>query len=141
MHPAFSVIFLTTLLGAGQGLFLALYTGQLYALANLLPDQSNDFYIMGSLLSMALLFAGLIASVFHLGRPERAWRAATQWRTSWLSREVVILPTAMVLTFFYGLFHYLGWTQALFTISDTLPVDATLVTGALGTLASFLLFL
>ncbi|MCU7874302.1 MAG: dimethyl sulfoxide reductase anchor subunit [Candidatus Thiodiazotropha sp. (ex Lucinoma annulata)] len=141
MHPAFSVIFLTTLLGAGQGLFLALYTGQLYALANLLPDQSNDFYIMGSLLSMVLLIAGLIASVFHLGRPERAWRAATQWRTSWLSREVVVLPAAMALTFFYGLFHYLGWTQSLFTISDTLPVDATLVTGALGTLASFLLFL
>ena len=31
MHPAFSVIFLTTLIGAGQGLFLALYVTELCA--------------------------------------------------------------------------------------------------------------
>jgi DMSO reductase anchor subunit len=141
MHPAFSVIFLTTLIGAGQGLFLALYTGQLYSLANLLPAQSEHFYAIGSLTSLALLVGGLVASVFHLGRPERAWRAATQWRTSWLSREVIALPAAMALTFLYGLVHYLGWTQPLFVVSETLPVDITLIIGALGTLVSFLLFL
>ncbi len=141
MHPAFSVIFLTTLIGAGQGLFLALYTGQLYSLANLLPAQSESFYALGSLTALALLIGGLVASVFHLGRPERAWRAATQWRTSWLSREVIALPAAMALTFLYGLFHYLGWTQPLFVVSETLPVDFTLIIGALGTVASFLLFL
>lgn len=141
MHPAFSVIFLTTLIGAGQGLFLALYTGQLYALANLLPAQSDSFYAMGSLSALALLVGGLVASVFHLGRPERAWRAATQWRTSWLSREVIVLPAAMALTFFYGLFHYLGWTDPLFVVAETLPVDFTLIIGALGTVVTFLLFL
>ncbi|MES9862344.1 MAG: sulfite dehydrogenase subunit SoeC [Candidatus Thiodiazotropha sp. LLP2] len=141
MHPAFSVIFLTTLIGVGQGLFLALFTGQLYSLANLLPVQSDEFYAQGSILSLLLLIAGLIASVFHLGRPERAWRAATQWRTSWLSREVVILPVTMALTALYGLFHYLEWTEPLFVISQTLPVDITLIIGAVGTLATFLLFL
>jgi sulfite dehydrogenase (quinone) subunit SoeC len=141
MHPAFSVIFLTTLIGAGQGLFLALYTGQLYSLANLLPAQSDNFYALGSLAALTLLVGGLIASVFHLGRPERAWRAATQWRTSWLSREVIVLPTAMGLTFLYGLFHYLGWTDPLFVVSQTLPVDFTLIVGALGTVVTFLLFL
>ncbi|MEJ2694804.1 MAG: dimethyl sulfoxide reductase anchor subunit [Candidatus Thiodiazotropha sp.] len=141
MHPAFSVIFLTTLIGAGQGLFLALYTGQLYSLANLLPAQSNHFYAMGSLAALVLMVGGLIASVFHLGRPERAWRAATQWRTSWLSREVIVLPTAMALTFLYGLFHFLGWTAPLFVVSATLPVDFTLIIGALGTVVAFLLFL
>jgi DMSO reductase anchor subunit len=141
MHPAFSVIFLTTLIGAGQGLFLALYTGQLYSLASLLPVQSENFYALGSLTALALLIGGLIASVFHLGRPERAWRAATQWRTSWLSREVIALPAAMGLTFLYGLFHYLEWTNPLFVVSATLPVDITLIIGALGTIASFVLFL
>ncbi|WP_316368057.1 sulfite dehydrogenase subunit SoeC [Candidatus Thiodiazotropha sp. CDECU1] len=141
MHPAFSVIFLTTLIGAGQGLFLALYTGQLYSLANLLPAQSDNFYAMGSLIALLLLIGGLVASIFHLGRPERAWRAATQWRTSWLSREVIALPAAMGLTFLYGLFHYLHWTDPLFVVSDTLPVDITLIIGALGTLATFVLFL
>ena len=141
MHPAFSVIFLTTLIGVGQGLFLALYTGQLYSLANLLPAQSPGFYGMGSLVSLLLLLAGLIASFFHLGHPERAWRAATQWRTSWLSREVIALPVAMGLIFFYGVFHYFHLTRPLFVISDTLPVDFTLIIGALATLASFALFL
>jgi DMSO reductase anchor subunit len=141
MHPAFSVIFLTTLIGVGQGLFLALYTGQLYALANLLPPQGSGFYAMGSLVSVILLLGGLFASFFHLGRPERAWRAATQWRTSWLSREVIALPLAMGLTLLYGGFHYLEWTQPLFVIADTLPLDITLIIGALGTLGSFVLFL
>jgi DMSO reductase anchor subunit len=141
MHPAFSVIFLTTLIGVGQGLFLALFTGQLYALANLLPAQTDEFYAHGSLIALLLLIGGLVASVFHLGRPERAWRAAAQWRTSWLSREVLALPAAMLFTALYGLFHYLGWTKPLFVISQTLPVDATLIVGAIGTLATFLLFL
>ena len=141
MHPAFSVIFLTTLIGVGQGLFLALYTGQLYSLANLLPSQGSNFYAIGSLISVLLLIAGLIASVFHLGRPERAWRAATQWRTSWLSREVIALPVAMGLTFLYGLFHYLEWNRPLFVVAGTLPVDPTLLIGVLGTLVTFGLFL
>ncbi|MEW8053552.1 MAG: DmsC/YnfH family molybdoenzyme membrane anchor subunit [Candidatus Thiodiazotropha sp.] len=141
MHPAFSVILLTTLIGAGQGLFLALYTGQLYSLANLLPVQSGTLYAVGSLIALVLLMAGLVASVFHLGRPERAWRATTQWRTSWLSREVIALPAAMGLISLYGLFHYLGWTDPLFVISEALPVDITLIVGALGTVATFVLFL
>ena len=57
MHPAFSVIFLTTLIGAGQGLFMALVTGQVYSLANLLePQDSVTFYATGSLLAHG--FAG-----------------------------------------------------------------------------------
>jgi DMSO reductase anchor subunit len=141
MHPAFSVIFLTTLIGVGQGLFLALFTGQLYALANLLPPQSSEFYGVGSLVAVLLLIGGLIASFFHLGHPERAWRAASQWRTSWLSREVIALPLAMGLITLYGLLHYLQWTGPLFVIGETLPVDLTLIVGTLGTLATFGLFL
>ena len=36
--------------------------------------------------------AARVASTFHLGRPARAWRAVLMWRTSWLSREVIVLP-------------------------------------------------
>ncbi|MEK7736412.1 MAG: sulfite dehydrogenase subunit SoeC, partial [Pseudomonadota bacterium] len=92
MHPAFSVIFLTTLIGVGQGLFLALFTAQSYALFDLLPNQDGrTFYAAGSVIALAFLVAGLIASFFHLGHPERAWRSAAKWRTSWLSREVIVL--------------------------------------------------
>ncbi len=140
MHPALSVILLTTLIGAGQGLFLALYTGQIYALANLLPAQGDDFYAFGSLVALILLVAGLIASFFHLGRPERAWRAAAMWRTSWLSREVLVLPLVMALIFAYGLAHWFGHTQALFTLGNWLAVDPTLLIGLAATLATFALF-
>ncbi len=142
MHPAFSVILLTTLLGAGQGLFLALVTGQVYASVKLVAAQDPSFYSGGSLLVLLLLGAGLAASFFHLGRPERAWRAASKWRTSWLSREVIVLPVLMGLVACYGALHWLGWTQPLFEIGEFhIPVDATLLIGALGSLAAFVLFL
>jgi len=142
MHAALSVILLTTLIGVGQGLFLALYTGQVYSLANLLEHQdSQTFYALGSALSLAFLGAGLVASFFHLGHPERAWRSIARWRTSWLSREVIALPVAMLLVFLYGLVHYLEWTTPLFTVAGALPVDATLIIGALATLATFALFI
>lgn len=141
MHPAFSVIFLTTLIGVGQGLFLALFTGQVYSLANLLPAQSSlEFYATGSLLSLLFLGLGLVASFFHLGHPERAWRAVSQWRTSWLSREVIVLPLFMALVALYGLVHYQGWTDPLFVVSDSLPVDISLLVGLLGALVAFVLF-
>ena len=141
MHPAFSVIFLTTLIGVGQGLFLALYTGQVYSLANLLPPQdSQGFYAIGSLVSLLFLGAGLFASFFHLGHPERAWRAISQWRTSWLSREVILLPAFMGLVFLYGVIHYFGWTGVLFSIRGMLPIDASLIVGLLAGIVAFVLF-
>ncbi|MFD2110327.1 sulfite dehydrogenase subunit SoeC [Thiorhodococcus fuscus] len=140
MHPALSVIFLTTLIGAGQGLYLAMVTGQLYAVARFLPRQEEQFYAIGSLVALVLLIAGLVASFFHLGRPERAWRAAAMWKTSWLSREVIVLPVVMALVFAYGIAHLLDWTQPLFRVGQSLDVDVTLLLGLLGTVASFALY-
>jgi DMSO reductase anchor subunit len=141
MHPALSVIFLTTLIGAGQGLFLALFTAQLYGLAGLLPVQGGEFYWRGSLIALILLVLGLFASFFHLGRPERAWRAASRWRTSWLSREVIALPLTLALVAAYGLAHWAGADRPLFALGGTVPVDGTLLLGALGTVAAFALYL
>jgi len=93
MRPAFSVIFFTTLIGAGQGLFVALYTVEAAGRLGAVPLQSGRFHGLGGAFALALLAAGLVASFFHLGRPERSWRAVAMWRTSWLSREVIVLPT------------------------------------------------
>ena len=108
MKPAFSVIFLTTLAGAGQGLFLALFGVECLALAGAIAAPGARFFVAGSTLSLALLALGLVASFFHLGRPERAWRAASMWRTSWLSREVIVLPAFMAAVAAYGAAHHLG---------------------------------
>jgi DMSO reductase anchor subunit len=142
MHPAFSVIFLTTLIGAAQGLFLALFTAQSYAAFKLLPQpDAHAFYGQGSLLALVLLLAGLVASFFHLGHPERAWRTATKWRTSWLSREVIVLPAFMGVVFLYGLAHWLNWHPVLLTLPGGLPVDPTAILGVAGTVLAFALFL
>ncbi len=140
MKPAFSVIFLTTLIGAGQGLFLALFTHHSYALFGLLPLQADGFYGYGSALAQLFLVAGLVASFFHLGRPERAWRSATQWRTSWLSREVIVLPAFMGVVFLYGAVHLTGWKPVLADLPGGLAVDLSAVLGVAGTLLAFALF-
>jgi DMSO reductase anchor subunit len=141
MHPAFSVIFLTTLIGAGQGLFLALFTVQTYSLVGLLPQRpAHAFYAVGAALALALLIAGLVASFFHLGRPERAWRSAAQWRSSWLAREVIVLPAFMGIVALYGLLHALSWTPALLTLPSGLTIDLSVIVGVVGTLLAFALF-
>ena len=141
MNPPFSVIFLTTLIGVGQGLFLALILGQSYSIMADLPAQSGDFYSGGSLMAMLFLIAGLIASFFHLGHPERAWRAATQWRTSWLSREVIALPLFMFLVFVYGLLHYFNYNPTTFGTSALPEVELTVLVGIVGLLVCFALFI
>ena len=105
MRPAFSVIFLTTLIGAGQGLFLALFGAELAGGV----EPGSRLLIVGGLVSVALSALGLVASFFHLGRPEKAWRSAAMWRTSWLSREVIALPSFMALVAAYAFGHHLGW--------------------------------
>jgi sulfite dehydrogenase (quinone) subunit SoeC len=108
MRPAISVVLLTTLIGAGQGLFLALYATELAAHARLVPMPGTVLLVGGGAVVLALAGLGLIASIFHLGHPERGWRAAAGWRTSWLSREIIVLPLFMAGTFAWTVAHLLG---------------------------------
>lgn len=92
MNPAFSVILFTTLSGAGYGLWTWAACG---ALAGL-PARS---LLVSLALGFVLTTVGLLSSLAHLGKPLRAWRAFSQWRSSWLSREGVmsmatLLPAA-----------------------------------------------
>ena len=108
MRPAWSVILLTTLIGAGQGLFLALFAADAYDAARGQASLAPVFVAASVAASLALVGAGLLASFFHLGHPERAWRSAAMWRTSWLSREVIVLPAFMAAVFAWGGAHWLG---------------------------------
>lgn len=105
MRPAVSVILLTTLIGAGQGLFLAVYAVDVLGGAGVRASVSTTFLAAGGLAAGALAALGLVASFFHLGRPERAWRAVAMWRTSWLSREVIVLPVFIAGVTMYGIAH------------------------------------
>lgn len=92
MHPARSVILFTTLSGAGYGLLF--WLGVLVALAG--AGRYTMLVLAVLAVGFALVSAGLLASMAHLGRPERAWRAFSQWRTSWLSREGVVAVVSVV---------------------------------------------
>jgi DMSO reductase anchor subunit len=92
MHPALSVILFTTASGAGYGMLFWL---GLLAPLGLLPIAAG-FGVVASLVALALVTFGLMSSTLHLGHPERSWRAVTQWRTSWLSREGVAALIAYV---------------------------------------------
>ncbi|GAB2488955.1 dimethyl sulfoxide reductase anchor subunit family protein [Arenimonas alkanexedens] len=86
MHPAFSVIFFTTLSGLGYGLWI--WTSlSLLAIRN---QQSASMHWLLLVLGVIAVAGGLLSSTLHLGKPMRAWRAFSQWRSSWLSREGVL---------------------------------------------------
>ena len=115
MNPAFSVIVFTTVAGAAQGLVVALAVAVLAGVAI-----APAFLGFALLAAMVLLVVGLGASFLHLGRPERAWRAAMMWRTSWLSREVIALPVFIGVVALWWLALRVGpgpvWTSLLFPL-------------------------
>lgn len=131
MHPAPSVIVFTVLSGLGLG-FLA-YLG----LGFLRPSGVYAFLIYG--LAYGFAVAGLLASTLHLGNPQRALRAFTQWRTSWLSREawtsvatLLVMAPAALLAIFAGFpsatFGFPGALLALATVFCTSMIYAQLKT-------------
>jgi DMSO reductase anchor subunit len=137
MHPAFSVIFLTTLIGAGQGLFIALYCAEAGARIGWLQGPDHGFYVGGAIVVCILMGLGLVASFFHLGRPERGWRAAARWRTSWLSREVIVLPAFFAGAVAWGAAHWFAAGDAPF--GGLVP--STLVLGGVTAALALALFL
>lgn len=98
MHPAYSVIVFTTCSGAGYGLLALLgLVGAAHGSA------SNLWFGATSLvLALGLITVGLLSSTFHLGHPERSWRAFSQWSTSWLSREGVAAVATFAPALIFG---------------------------------------
>ena len=75
--------------------------------------------LVGFALAFALITAGLLASTFHLGHPERAWRALSQWRSSWLSAA---RASARIATYVPAGIYAVGWVftdwrDTLFTLA------------------------
>lgn len=94
MHPAPSVIVFSTLSGLGFGLLFWLGLG--------LPPVTGTTAFAFFTIAYLLAVGGLIASTFHLGHPERALKAFTQWRSSWLSREAWTSVTALIVMAAFG---------------------------------------
>ena len=117
MHPAPSVIVFTTLSGLGFGLLAWLGIG--------MPDVTGWTAFAFFAIAYLLAVGGLISSTFHLGHPERAYKAFSQWRSSWLSREgwaaVLALITMAIygagLVFFGERWSILGWIGAALSVA------------------------
>ncbi|MEM0990796.1 MAG: DmsC/YnfH family molybdoenzyme membrane anchor subunit [Pseudomonadota bacterium] len=112
MHPAPSLVVFTVLSGLGLGMIAWIGLG--------LGSESPLFGWIGGFIALAVTGLGGIASVGHLGQPKNAWRAFSQWRSSWLSREACLMVTAKVaLAIYLGLWlifdlriQPLGWVAA-----------------------------
>jgi len=102
MRPTFSIICFTVLSGIGYGAWfligLGLAIGRVFCGPRSAPNATGvslvlchpPFWSPGALeLAFLLVGIGLLCSLGHLGKPRRAWRALSQWRSSWLSREGV----------------------------------------------------
>jgi sulfite dehydrogenase (quinone) subunit SoeC len=125
MHPAYSVIVFTTASGAGYGLLIWLSI----AVALGLIPRSPLLGFIGLGLALALVTIGLLSSMLHLGRPERAWRALSEWRTSWLSREGVAALATYLPAGALGLGWVFGETvPGQIAITGWLTIPAALVT-------------
>ena len=122
MHPAFSVIFFTTMSGAGYGLWF--WLGAMTALDQPLPRTAA---LIALALGFVLTSLGLLSSTLHLGQPLRAWRAFSQWRTSWLSREGVLAIACLL--------PALGFAWASWRGSDVRIFSALLAMLSLATVA------
>ena len=94
MHPAPSVILFTTLSGLGFGLLIFLGLG--------MPNVTGLTALIFFAIAYGLAVGGLLASTFHLGHPERALKAFSQWRSSWLSREGICAVAALMVMAIYG---------------------------------------
>ena len=107
MNPAFSVLFFTTLSGTGFGLWFWL------ALRIAVGDKPEWFdglgWMFGLIAGAVLVAIGVIASLCHLGKPARVWRAFSQWRSSWMSREGVFAIACFVLA---AMLFILMWVSA-----------------------------
>lgn len=119
MHPAPSVILFTVLSGLGFGLLVFLGLG--------LPPATGWVALIFYMIAYALAVGGLLASTFHLGHPERALKAFTQWRSSWLSREAWAAVAALVVmalhaaAVFLGVtFTPLGWLGAALSLATVI---------------------
>ncbi|HEY1299613.1 MAG TPA: DmsC/YnfH family molybdoenzyme membrane anchor subunit [Stellaceae bacterium] len=111
MHPAPSIVLFTTASGAGFAMLVLLGIG---APLGLLPA-SGWFGLAALALACGLAAGGLLASTFHLGRPERAWRALSQWRSSWLSREGIFSLAAFIPAVVFGIgWIFFGQTRGFF---------------------------
>jgi len=125
LHPAPSIIAFTTLSGAGYGLLFVLALGSLLGLVPAWPLLG----LAGMVVALGLVSAGLVASTLHLGHPERAWRALSQWRSSWLSREgVMALATyvpALLLALGWVVFGTTGGVFVLFALLAAAGAAAT----------------
>lgn len=106
MRPAWSIIFFTSSSGLGLGLAAWIVLG-------LVPLESATHLLAIAGFTFGLIGAGLFSSTLHLGHPERAWRALSQWRSSWLSREGVLAVAVMAALFIWFVYVHGGATTMI----------------------------
>jgi Fe-S-cluster-containing dehydrogenase component/DMSO reductase anchor subunit len=97
-HQHLSLVLMLVLTQLSVGAFCVNQMLPLWLSATTL-DALRPFH---SLLALTLGVLALAASLFHLGRPQYAWRAFIGLKTSWLSREIFAFSAFAALTGLYA---------------------------------------
>jgi len=119
MNPAMSIVFFTTLSGVAQGLVVCLAVAVLFG-----APMDQRFLTACLVIALVLLSTALAASFLHLGHKLRAWRAVLMWRTSWMSREVIVMPAFIAAV--------AAWRGAVYFAPGGLAATTTLPIAGLG---------
>ncbi len=124
MHPAYSIIFFTVASGAGFGLIAVAAATYLVSDVTAVIGPTLAALVTG----VTAAAGGLISSTYHLGRPERALRAFTQWRTSWLSREAIAAVAALAVTAVFFVCLLVSGLRGLVGLSAILSLGLAAIT-------------
>ncbi len=124
MHPEMSLVLLTVLAGAGQGIFIVLVAiNIIFQGSGAIP---SGYVLIAGIVSLILQVVGIIASTSHLGNPQRGWRAMLMIKNSWLSREVITLSMSVGAVAAYTALSYYGIEGAPLLVAGLLGITANI---------------
>jgi DMSO reductase anchor subunit len=124
VKPAFSVLFFTVLSGAGMGALAIIALFDIVTASTLAPVAPSAPWLRATLVAILLVVVGLCSSTLHLANPKNAWRAASRWRTSWLSREAILSGALLAVASAYVL---AWWSPAPVALRVVLAVLSLLL--------------
>jgi len=125
VKPDSTVIYFTVCLGTGYGIIVSLIL--ILFQSEVTIDQNIKLII--AIISYFLIISGLLSSTLHLGHPKRAWRALSQWRSSWLSREgVASIFTFAPLTLFFIFWIFTNYTKIIFLLLIASSISSIITT-------------
>ncbi|MFW2330848.1 MAG: dimethyl sulfoxide reductase anchor subunit family protein [Nitrospinota bacterium] len=136
MRPVWSIIILTIFASIAEGVVIFLTTAEITATLGFASPLPADSRLITAIVALSFLLAALLASFFNLANKSRGIKAIMRWKTSWISRKVILFPIFSAMIFFYTVMLY-------FEIGSTLRgaiIFAASLTGLMLVISSAMIY-